>query len=168
MRTFLAFLCLGLVFALPAAAVDLVTNGVVDIIEGITLTQTTSLNFGVIVLNNGVLVISAADGTYTDASNLVYDNTNISQAILQVDSNTGVDITVNCAAGAMPAGLLLGAFTADWADAGAEGAVPQARTMAANTEALEIGASLTVDRTTAVPTGGTPASLPYTISVTFQ
>ena len=121
MRTFLAFLCLGLVFALPAAAVDLVTNGVVDIIEGITLTQTTSLNFGVIVLNNGVLVVSAADGTYTDASNLVYDNTNISQAILQVDSNSGVDITVNCTAGAMPAGLLLGSFTADWADAGAEG-----------------------------------------------
>ena len=168
MRAFLVFLCLGLVFALPASAVDLVTAGVVDIIEGVTLGQTTSLNFGVLVLNNGTVTISAADGSYVDGSSLVYDATNISQGIFTVDSNVGVDITVNCAAGVQPAGLLLGTFTADWANAGAEVPVPAPRTMAAISEVLEIGASLAVDRTVAVPTGGTPATLPYTVSVTFQ
>ena len=168
MRAFLVFLCLGLVVALPASAVDLVTNGVVDIIEGVTLGQTTSLNFGVLVLNNGTVTISAVDGSYVDGSSLVYDATNISQGVFTVDSNTGVDITVTCTAGAQPAGLLLGTFTADWADAGAEAPVPVPRTMAANSEVLEIGASLAVDRTVAVPTGGTPATLPYTVSVTFQ
>jgi len=168
MRAFLVFLCLGLVFALPASAVDLVTNGVVDIIEGVTLGQTTSLNFGVLVLNNGTVTISAEDGSYVDGSSLVYDATNISQGVFTVDSNTGVDITVTCTAGAMPGGLLLGSFTADWADAGAEAPVPVPRTMAGNSEVLEIGASLAVDRTVAVPTGGTPANLPYTVSVTFQ
>jgi hypothetical protein len=168
MRAFIVFLCLGLVVALPAAAVDLVTNGLVDIIDGLTVTQTTGLNFGVLVLNSGTVVVSAADGSYTDGSSLVYDNTNISQGIFSVDTNVGVDITVTCSAGTMPAGLVLGAFTADWADAGAEAPVPVPRTTAAATEVLEIGASLAVDRTTAVPTGGTPADLPYTVSVTFQ
>ena len=39
-------------------------------------------------------------------------------------------------------------------------------TMAAATEEVEIGASLTIDRTTART--GTAVSLPYTVSVTFQ
>ena len=87
---------------------------------------------------------------------------------LALDSNVGVDISVTCTAGAMPAGVLLGSFTADWADLDAEAPVPVLRTMAAITEVLEIGASLAIDRTTASPTGGTPANLPYTVSVTFQ
>lgn len=168
MRTLLALLALGLAIAPAAGAVDLATNGVVDIIVGITVTQTTSLNFGVMVLNNGTVTVAAADGSYTDGSNLVADPTNISQGIFTVEGNAGSDITVTCSAGTQPAGLMLGSFTADWADAGAEGAVPVARTLAAGTEVLEIGASLAVDRTMAVPTGGTPAQLPYTVSVTFQ
>lgn len=168
MRPLLVFLGLALVFVLPAGAVDLATNGLVDIITGITITQTTTLNFGVLVLNNGTVTIAAADGSYVDGSSLVYDATNISQGVFNVDSNVGVDINVNCTVGVMPTGLLLGSFTADWADAGAEAPVPVPRTMAAITEVLEIGASLAVDRTTASPTGGTPANLPYTVSVTFQ
>ncbi len=168
MRTALVFLCLALAFAQPVGAIDLVTNGLVDIIDGLTVTQTSTLNFGVLVLNSGTVTISAVDGSYVDGSSLVYDNTNISQGVFNVDSNVGVDVTVTCSAGTMPAGVLLGSFTADWADLGAEAPVPVPRTTAAITEVLEIGASLAVDRTVAVPTGGTPASLPYTVSVTFQ
>lgn len=168
MRTSLVFLCLALVFALPAGAIDLVTNGLVDIIDGITISQTTGLNFGVLVLNNGTVTISAVDGSYVDGSSLVFDNTNISQGVFNVDCNVGVDLSVTCTAGTMPTGVLLGSFTADWADLGAEAPVPVLRTMAAVTEVLEIGAGVAIDRTTAVPTGGTPAALPYTVSVTFQ
>jgi len=168
MRRILAVTCLALAIALPASAIDLATNAVVDIIQGIALTQNTGLNFGVLVLNNGTVIVAAADGSYTDNSHLVSDATNISQGIFNVASVAGVDVTVNCTAGAPPPGLLLGSFTADWADQGAEGAVPQPRTLAADSEVLEIGASLAIDRTVATPTGGTPAQIPYTVSVTFQ
>jgi hypothetical protein len=65
----------------------------------------------------------------------------------------------------MPAGLTLGTFVFDWDDAGAEAAAPANYTMVAGTADLEIGATLTVDRNTAV-TGA--ATLPYTVTVTFQ
>ena len=75
---------------------------------------------------------------------------------------------MNVTVGAIPAGLTLDAFTVDWADLGAAGAVPQPRTMAADSEVLEVGADLTVDRTVTATTNGTPADLPYTLVVTYQ
>lgn len=151
-----------------AGAVDLVTNAQVDIIEGITITQTAALNFGVLVLNNGTVVVSAVDGSTTDANNLISDATNIAQGVFDVTSTSGSDISVTCTAGAQPAGITLDSFTADWVGAGAEAAVPVIRTLAAATEEVEIGASITIDRTTAQATSGTPVNLPYTVSVTFQ
>ncbi|HOX24641.1 MAG TPA: hypothetical protein PLL30_02630 [Candidatus Krumholzibacteria bacterium] len=168
MRAIVAFLACVFAVALPASAVDLATNAVVDIVLGITITQTTSLNFGVLVLDNGVVTVSPVDGTYTDADNLIFDATDINQGVFDVATNPGVDITVICTAGALPPGLIMGSFTADWANGGAPGPVPRPRTTAAATEVLEIGASLAIDRTVATPTGGTPALLPYTVSVTFQ
>ena len=79
----------------------------------------------------------------------------------------GANLVVDCTAGSMPAGITLGTFMADWADLGAPGAVPLNRTLAADTEALEIGATISVDRST-VTVSGAPVNLPYTVSVTFQ
>ena len=156
MRKVLAVLLLGLILTLPASAIDLLTNGVVDIISGITITQTSALNFGVVVLNNGTLTVAAADGSTTDPAHLVYDATNISQGIFQIECHAGVDLTATCTVGAIPAGLTLDAFTVDWADLGAD------------SEVLEVGADLTVDRTVTATTNGTPADLPYTLVVTYQ
>jgi len=171
MKNFSRFSILAVVLlalAGSAGAVDLVTNAQVDIITGITIAQTQALNFGVLVLNNGTVIVSAEDGTTTDATNLISDDTDIAQGVFNVTSTIGADLTVTCTAGVQPAGVTLDAFTADWANAGSEGAVPQLRTLAATTEVLEIGASITIDRTQAVPTEGTPVNLPYTVSVTFQ
>jgi hypothetical protein len=168
MRTFLALLCLGMLLAQPAASIDLVTFGVVEIIEGITFSQTTRLDFGVLVLNDGTLVVQAQDGGYVDANNLVADATPISQGIFSVESVAGCTLEVDCAAGAQPPGLSLGSFTADWAETDTEGPTPHARTLVADIEVLEIGASLTIDRTVATPTGGTTVELPYTVTVVFQ
>ena len=44
--------------------------------------------------------------------------------------------------------------------------MPVLSTLVAATEAVEIGASITIDRTTA--SAGAGVSLPYTVSVTFQ
>ena len=49
-----------LALAGSAGAVDLSTNAQVDIIEGITITQTQALNFGVLVLNNGTVPVKHA------------------------------------------------------------------------------------------------------------
>jgi hypothetical protein len=149
-----------------AGAVDLVTSATVDIIDGITVAQTQALNFGVLVLNNGTVIVSAEDGSTTDASFLISDATNIAQGTFDVTSTVGSTLSVNCTAGSQPTGITLDAFTADWAGADSEGVVPQTRTLVAATEELEIGASITIDRTQV--STGTAISLPYTVSVTFQ
>ncbi|MBD3222964.1 DUF4402 domain-containing protein [bacterium] len=168
MKSFCRFSIMAVAFLAltgSAFAVDLSTNALVTIVEGLSVTESTALNFGELALNSGTVIVAAEDGSTTDASSLITDAASVSQGVFAVVGLTGWDIQVDCTAGAMPAGLTLSAFTADWADAAAEGAVPQTRTMAADSENVEIGASLAVDRTTAT-TGA--AQLPYTVSVTFQ
>jgi hypothetical protein len=168
MKSFCRFSIMAVAFLAltgSALAVDLSTNALVNIVEGLSVTESTALNFGELALNSGTVIVAAADGATTDASSLITDAAAITQGVFAVVGLTGWDVQVDCTAGAMPAGLTLSTFTADWADAGAEGAVPQTRSMAADTENVEIGASLAVDRTVAT-TGA--ASLPYTVSVTFQ
>jgi len=168
MKSFCRFSIMVLAFLAltgSAFAVDLSTNALVTIVEGLAIAETTALNFGQLALNNGTVVVAAADGATTDAANLIVDNTNVTQGVFAVTGLTAWDVQVDCTAGTMPAGLTLSTFTADWADAGAAGAVPHTRTMAADSENVEIGASLAVDRTTA-STGA--ATLPFTVSVTFQ
>jgi hypothetical protein len=148
-----------------ALAVDLSTNALVNIVEGLSVTEGTALNFGELALNSGTVVVGAEAGAVTDADNLVTDNASISQGIFSVVGLTNWDVQVDCTAGTMPAGLTLSTFMADWADGDSEAAVPVTRTMLADTEQVEIGASLAVDRSTA-STGA--AQLPYTVSVTFQ
>lgn len=167
MRVSLVCLALTVALAAPTLAIDLVTDGHVEIVDGITVNQTTGLNFGVLALNSGAVTVAAADGAITDPDNLMADNTNVSQAVFTVASITGSDLTAAVTVGAMPAGITLSAFTMDWADAGAEGPAPQDRTLASDTESLEVGATITVDRATAAVTGA-PAALPYTLSVTYQ
>ncbi|MEZ4389269.1 MAG: DUF4402 domain-containing protein [Candidatus Krumholzibacteriia bacterium] len=168
MKSFCRFSIMALAFLAltgSAFAFDLATNALVEIVEGLSVSETTALNFGQLALNNGSVVIDPEDGSTTDAANLILDATDVSQGVFAVTGLTAWDVQVDCTAGAMPAGITLGTFTADWADAGAAGAVPHTRTMAADAENVEIGATLTVDRTTA-STGS--ATLPYTVSVTFQ
>jgi len=168
MKSFCRFSIMAVAFlalTTSAFAVDLSTNALVEIVEGLSLAETTALNFGQLALNTGDVVIAAEDGATTDADFLIVDNTNLSQGVFAVTGLTNWDVQVSCTAGSMPAGLTLATFTADWADAGAEAAVPATRTMAADTENVEIGATLSVDRTTA-STGA--ATMPFTVSVTFQ
>ena len=146
MRTTSLCLVLLLTLATAAGAVDLATNALVEIVEGVAIAQTTALNFGVLARNNGTVTVAAADGAVTDAQNLVVDATSISQGVFMINSQAGADLAVNCTVGAMPAGI----------------------TLAADDENLEVGATITVDRTTVALTGGTPANLPYTVSVTYQ
>jgi hypothetical protein len=169
MRTILILLPCVLLLAIPAACVDLDTEALVEIVTGIELTEIDRLNFGVLGLNNGTVVVAATDGSYTDADNIVYDATDIREGEFQVQSIAGTTVELQCTVvgGSLPDGLTLSDFTAEWAGSGVENPVPQDRLLAAASEILKIGASLTVNRDLASVTGG-PIELPYTISVFFQ
>ena len=167
MKNFSRFSILAVVLvalASTAGAVDFATNASVDIIDGVTIAQTTAMNFGVLVNNNGTVIVSCVDGTQTDAAHLISDATDISQGIFDVTSTIGSSLTAAVTAGSLPAGITLDTFTFSWAgeDAAAD------RTLVAATEELEVGASITLDRTATTATNGTPADLPYTLAVTFQ
>jgi hypothetical protein len=146
-------------FAGNASAVDLATTATVNIVEGITISETQGLNFGTLVLNNGDVVI-AADGTVTDGSLLTQDGTSQSQATFDVTSISGVDLDVTLTPGPAAGGLTLSAMS--WA----VGAVSTSPFTSGGTDVLNVGGTLTVDRSAA--SVGAGQTVDYTVSVTFN
>lgn len=169
MRTILVLLPFLLILAAPAASIDLETHALVMIVTGIEVTEIARLNFGVLALSNGAIVVSATDGSYTDANGIVYDGTDIREGEFGVQSIAGATVDLQCTVveATLPDGLTLSDFTAEWAGSGIENPVPQDRLMAVHTEILKIGARLAVNRDLASITAG-PIELPYTISVSLQ
>jgi len=167
MKSFCRFSIMALAFLAltgSAFAVDLDTTALVTIVEGLSLVQDTAMNFGELVLNNGAVEIAADDGTTVDADFLITDGTEISQGLFTVTGQTDWLIQVDATAGVMPAGLTLATFEFSWG--GAAGAVAPANyEMVADTATLGVGATLTVDRTSAA-LGAT--TLPYNVEVLFQ
>ncbi len=152
--------------ALPSAAVELTTDALVTIVEGIELQQDTALDFGILARNNGTVTVSAIDGSYSDPGALVYDDAAISHGAFTVESVAGATVALTCTPGAMPAGLDLHSFTVQWAASGSEDPVPATHVLTVPTEAMTLGAQLTVDAA-AMPTPLGAVALPYTIAVTF-
>jgi len=167
MKSFTRFsvIALMLAFTSSALAVDLNTNAVVDIVEGIVLAETQAMDFGSLSLNDGAVVLAAA-GTYTDANSLMFDDTSVAAGDFTITSVAAADVTVTLTAGAPPAGLALTAFTVDVAAGTTTGASPQGHTMVADTDALLVGCTLTVTKATA--TVADDQNIPYTVGVVFQ
>ena len=148
-------------FAGNASAVDLTTTATVDIVEGITISQTTPLNFGTLVLNNGDVVI-AADGTVTDTSSLTQDGTSQAAGEFEVTSISGVDLLVSVTEGPASSGLTLGTMT--WAAGGNSEADGEYNS--SGTDVLNVGGTLSVARDAA--SVGAGQTVDYTVSVTFK
>jgi len=170
MKTFARFSVLVVaVFCMAgsAFAVDLGSTAVVDIVEGIVLAETQQMDFGSLSKNDGTVVV-AADGSYTDANSLMFDDSSVAAGEFTITSVAGAAVTLTVTAGAMPAGLDLNTFTADIAAGTTTGAVGAglAHTMAADTDVLALGAS--IDVTGATATVGDDTALPYTVGVVFQ
>lgn len=166
MRNRIAPLTAALLFAVPAAAVDLPTEALVTVVEGIDVIETAPLDFGVVARSDGTVTIAAVDGSYADPAFIVYDAASISPGEFTVDSIAGATVDLVCTAGAMPAGLDLGAFTVEWAESGSELPVPDTHVLTARDEIMKLGASLTVTAAD-MPAPLGAITLPYTISVTF-
>lgn len=147
--------------ASPAFAVT--GNGVanVNIVEGITVTETTPLDFGDIALNDGAITVDA-DGTVTDDNFLDFGGTQ-QQAEFAVVSVASAALTVTVLDNVANAGLTINSPRVDWNGTGAADS-PQNVTSIGN-DTLEVGYTLTVDKAAA----GTGAqTLNYTVDVTFQ
>ena len=148
-------------FASTASAVDFATNAVVTIVEGITISENTQMNFGTLALNSGDVVL-ATDNSTTDATNLISDNTGIAAASFDVVSVTDAVLNVTITPDAIANGLVLSAPTFDWGG-GTSTANPVTST---GTDVLLVGATLTVDKATAAT--GAAQTVGYTVSVTFN
>jgi Domain of unknown function (DUF4402) len=162
----LALVITGLLAA-PAAAADLDTLALVDIVEGITITEVTALNFGDVALNNGTITIGTA-GTVTDPNFLSFDATNVSQGVFTVNAIAGSAYDINVIENVPAVGLTLDNFRIN-IDGGADEAGVNTFvgvTLANQASTLNLGADLTVDSATA--SLGDGQTIGYRISVNFN
>ncbi len=166
-RTTLMILLFTGLLAFPAGAVDLDTSALLDIVEGITVTEITALNFGDVALNTGTLTV-ATSGGLTDPDFLSFNATNVSQGVFTIDAISGSGYDITLIENAPVAGLILDNFqinidgAAD--EAGANTFVGVVLVNSSST--LNIGADLTVDAATAIL--GDNQTIGYRISVNFN
>ncbi len=159
-----ALVCLA---AGPAGAVDLDTNAIVGIVEGINITEDTALNFGDVALNDGTLTL-ATDGTTLDPAFILFDATNTTQGVFTVTAVAGGSYDIGLAENVPIVGLTLDNFhlniDAGVDEAGADNFVGV--TLANPTSTLNVGADLTVDSATALLGAG--QTIGYRVSVIFN
>jgi hypothetical protein len=163
MKNFSRFSILAAVLLALAGTVhaaELITSAVVDVVDGVEITETTQMNFGVLANSAGAVVINPLDNTYTDAAFIVWNNTAITRGEFTVESVVGIEVTASVTPGVMPTGLDLATFTFRW-----DGTTPVSTanyTMETRTVPLYIGATLTLDATATLATA---VDLPYTLEV---
>ena len=151
-----------------ASAVDFNAQAQVEIVEGIDITETAQLNFGILANRDGSVVVDT-DGAYTDANSMMYDNSSVTPANFSVQSSEGANITASASdPGGGPTGLTISAWTFQWdnttAGAGHNIAV------GATTAILEVGATMAFDSAAAGANvvGGGVQNVPWDLSVVFQ
>ena len=164
--TLITLMVVGLL-AFPAAAADLDTLALVDIVEGITITETVALNFGDVALNNGTISIGTA-GTITDPNFLSFDATSASQGVFTVSAIAGSAYDIDLIENVPVVGLTLSNFRIN-IDGGADEAGVDnfvGVNLANQNSILNIGADLTIDAATA--SLGDNQTIGYRISVNFN
>ncbi len=98
--------------ATSAMAFDLPTTAAVEVVEGITLAQTTEMNFGQVADHDGSLVLSTDPlASMTDASFISFDDTGYTPGIFTCTSIASASVNASFVDGADVAGLTLSAWT---------------------------------------------------------
>ena len=138
-----------------------------DIVEGISVTQTTALNFGDVALNNGTLSV-ATDGGITDPDFLSFDAASVSQGIFTINAVAGSAYDVAITETAPVVGVILDNFTIN-IDGGADEAGANTFvgvTLSAASSVLNLGGDITIDAATA--SLGSNQTIGYRVSVNFN
>jgi hypothetical protein len=163
----LTILALVALCATSAFAFDLATTAAVEIVEGVTVSQTTGMDFGSVANKTGTLVLSTNPATVlTDASFISVDPATKSPAVFTVDSINGADVSFAFTPVA-GTGLSLDTWTIS-VDGGTTELAEAAHggiTLASASTSWNVGASLDVVGGTAVNGSQTVS---YTIGVTLD
>jgi len=163
MKNFSRFSILAAVLLALAGTVqaaELTTSAIVDVVDGVEITETLQMNFGVLANSAGAVIIDPEDNSFTDADFIVWDDTDLTRSEFTVESVVGVEVTAAVTFGTMPTGLVLSAATFYW-----NGTTPVSTanyTMEDRTVPLWVGATLTLDGTASIADA---VEMPYTIEV---
>lgn len=154
-------------FAFPAGATDLDTIALLDIVEGITVIETTALNFGDVALNNGTMTVSTT-GAVTDPDFLSFNAADVSQGIFTISAIAGSAYDITIIETAPVVGVILDNFTIN-----VDGAADEAGAntfvgviLSAATSTLNLGGDITIDSLAA--SLGANQSIGYRVSVNFN
>jgi len=166
-KTTLTTLIFTALIAIPALATDLDTTAILDIVEGITVTETSALNFGDVALNTGTMTVGT-DGAVTDPDFLSFDAATVSQGVFSINAIAGNAYDIVITENVPAVGLILDNFQIN-IDGGADEAGANSFigvTLSAATSTLNLGADITVDALTA--SLGDGQTIGYQVSVNFN
>ena len=147
-------------------AFDLAATAAVEIVEGISIAQTTQMDFGQVADHDGNLVLGTDPATaMTDASFISFDSTGYTPGIFTLTTIAGASVNCSIVNDADVAGLTLSAWTISL-DAGVsdEGDITDI-TALTDTDTWNIGATLAVASAAATIGAVTPG---YTITVVLN
>ncbi len=146
----LTVLALVALTATSAFAFDLPTTAAVEIVEGLTVTQDTGMDFGQVADFDGALVLATNPATaMVDASFISFDSTGYTPAIFSVTSIIGATLNATFTDTDGADGLALSAFAVSLDAGTTDEAAITAITQVAGTDTWNIGCTLTVDAATA-------------------
>jgi len=147
----LTVLALVALTATSAMAFDLPSTAAVEVVEGITITQTTGMDFGQVADFDGDLVLATdPSAAMTDLSHISFDPTGYSPAVFSVTSMIGATLNATITDTDGTDGLALGTFTVSLDGGTNDEANLATITQIAGTDAWNVGCTLTVDAATAV------------------
>jgi len=152
--------------ATSVQAFDLVTTAAVEIVEGISIAQTTGMDFGQVADHDGALVLATNPASpMTDASFISFDPTGYTPGIFTVNSIIGASVNASFVDAADVPGLALSAWTVSLDGGSSDEGDLTAITQVAAADTWNIGATLTVTAATASIGAATPG---YTITVVLN
>ncbi len=137
---------------------DVNHDGEVDMYAQLGLSETTELDFGTVTDENGTITLGLSDSITSDANGISIGGT-IASGVYTVTGQANVTVSMSLA-GSSAAGLTIGSFTSSEADLGT------VSLGAGGSNAITLGADLTVASATAPP--GANQALSFTVTVNYN
>jgi hypothetical protein len=154
-----------IVSAANVMAFDLPTTAAVEVVEGISIAQTTQMNFGSVADHDGTITVTTDEAVaMTDPNFLSFDPTGYTPGIFTCTSIAGASVNASFVDDDDIAGLNLSAFTVS-VNGGADEALLTAITQLTAADTWNVGATLTVVALDAIVGVHAPG---YTITVVLN
>ena len=158
--TMFLFSCIG-----TAAAFDLDTTADITIVEGVTVTETTALDFGEVADKDGTLVLNT-DGTVTDANLISVPTGTPVAGVFSVASVAGAAVTAAFTDNSAIAGLAMATMVISQDGGNTDEAALNNIVLPLATSTWNMGLSLTVDAANLVVLGA--QTLDFRLAVTLN